>query len=131
MSAGESAASGCFESSDRLSLAAARSFARFRTSSTAAVSYGRAASGSVLSREATSVESIRAASSSAWWAFGFRMGQDSAVWGGRLRTASWEVELGEVAAVYYRRPTPYAARFANSIGRDRTWGRVVYSQTRR
>lgn len=30
---------------------------------------------------------------------------------GRLRTASREVELGEVAAVYYRRPTPYAARF--------------------
>ncbi|MGN5636851.1 ATP-grasp ribosomal peptide maturase [Streptomyces sp. AC154] len=32
-------------------------------------------------------------------------------WGGRLRTASREVELGEVAAVYYRRPTPYAARY--------------------
>ena len=43
--------------------------------------------------------------------FGFRIGQDSPVWGGRLRTASREVELGEVAAVYYRRPTPYAARF--------------------
>lgn len=43
--------------------------------------------------------------------FGFRIGQDSAVWGGRLRTASREVELGEVAAVYYRRPTPYASRF--------------------
>ncbi|MEU1452022.1 ATP-grasp ribosomal peptide maturase [Streptomyces avermitilis] len=32
-------------------------------------------------------------------------------WGGWLRTASREVELGEVAAVYYRRPTPYAARY--------------------
>ncbi|MGA5132400.1 ATP-grasp ribosomal peptide maturase [Streptomyces olivoreticuli] len=32
-------------------------------------------------------------------------------WGGRLRTASREVELGEVAAVYYRRPTPYTTRF--------------------
>lgn len=45
--------------------------------------------------------------------FGFRIGQDSPVWGGRLRTASREVELGEVAAVYYRRPTPYAARFGH------------------
>ncbi|MEU2605741.1 ATP-grasp ribosomal peptide maturase [Streptomyces albus] len=43
--------------------------------------------------------------------FGFRIGEDRPVWGGRLRTASREVELGEVAAVYYRRPTPYAARF--------------------
>ena len=32
--------------------------------------------------------------------FGFRIGQDNPVWGGRLRTASREVELGEVAAVY-------------------------------
>ncbi|MFD9565358.1 MvdC/MvdD family ATP grasp protein [Streptomyces sp. NPDC059994] len=40
-----------------------------------------------------------------------RIGQDSPTWGGRLRTASREVELGEVAAVYYRRPTPYAARY--------------------
>lgn len=43
--------------------------------------------------------------------FGFRMGEDTAAWGGWLRTASREVELGEVGAVYYRRPTPYAARF--------------------
>lgn len=43
--------------------------------------------------------------------FGFRIGADAPAWGGRLRTASREVELGEVAAVYYRRPTPYAARF--------------------
>ncbi|MFF2185621.1 ATP-grasp ribosomal peptide maturase [Streptomyces sp. NPDC058155] len=43
--------------------------------------------------------------------FGFRIGADSPGWGGRLRTVSREVELGEVAAVYYRRPTPYAARF--------------------
>ncbi|MET7717726.1 ATP-grasp ribosomal peptide maturase [Streptomyces sp. NPDC005407] len=43
--------------------------------------------------------------------FGFRIGEDSPVWGGQLRTGSREVELGEVAAVYYRRPTPYAARF--------------------
>lgn len=44
-------------------------------------------------------------------AFGFRIGPGSPAWGGRLRTVSREVELGEVAAVYYRRPTPYAARF--------------------
>ncbi|MEU3620465.1 ATP-grasp ribosomal peptide maturase [Streptomyces sp. NPDC006872] len=43
--------------------------------------------------------------------FAFRIGADSQAWGGRLRTASRDVELGEVAAVYYRRPTPYAARF--------------------
>ncbi|MFE9254119.1 ATP-grasp ribosomal peptide maturase [Streptomyces sp. NPDC006879] len=45
--------------------------------------------------------------------FGFRIGADSPAWGGRLRTASREVELGEVAAVYYRRPTPYAARYGH------------------
>ncbi|MEU3035899.1 ATP-grasp ribosomal peptide maturase [Streptomyces griseoaurantiacus] len=39
------------------------------------------------------------------------IGQDSMVWGGRLRTASREVELEEVTAVYYRRPTPYAAGY--------------------
>ncbi|WP_238545375.1 MULTISPECIES: hypothetical protein [Streptomyces] len=44
-------------------------------------------------------------------AFGFLIGADSSAWGGRLCTASREVELGDVAAVYYRRPTPYAARF--------------------
>lgn len=43
--------------------------------------------------------------------FGFRIGADSPAWDGRLRTASREVELEEVAAVYYRRPTPYDARF--------------------
>lgn len=43
--------------------------------------------------------------------FGARIDAASAAWGGRLRTVSREVELGEVAAVYYRRPTPYAARY--------------------
>ncbi|MFD4144083.1 ATP-grasp ribosomal peptide maturase [Streptomyces sp. NPDC058572] len=43
--------------------------------------------------------------------FAAHIGQDSPTWGGRLRTASREVELGEAAAVYYRRPTPYAARY--------------------
>ncbi|MEE1931299.1 ATP-grasp ribosomal peptide maturase [Streptomyces sp. TRM 70351] len=44
--------------------------------------------------------------------FGFRIGPDVPAWGGRLCTASREVELGEVAAVYYRRPTPYGDRFS-------------------
>jgi ATP-grasp ribosomal peptide maturase len=43
--------------------------------------------------------------------FGFHIGEDSPAWSGRLRTTSREVELGEVAAVYYRRPTPYSARY--------------------
>ncbi|MEW2302857.1 ATP-grasp ribosomal peptide maturase [Streptomyces sp. NPDC006655] len=54
--------------------------------------------------------------------FGFRLGRGEAgsgeegcggsVWGGRLRTASREVEVAAVTAVYWRRPTPYAARFS-------------------
>ncbi|WP_055529294.1 ATP-grasp ribosomal peptide maturase [Streptomyces graminilatus] len=44
-------------------------------------------------------------------AFGARIKAGAPSWGGRLRTASREVELGEVAAVYYRRPTPYAVRY--------------------
>ncbi|GAA3165437.1 ATP-grasp ribosomal peptide maturase [Streptomyces virens] len=45
--------------------------------------------------------------------FGFRIDADRPAWSGRLRTASREVEPGEVAAVYYRRPTPYGTRFAH------------------
>lgn len=45
--------------------------------------------------------------------FGARIGAGARVWGGRVRTASREVELREVAAVYYRRPTPYITRFAH------------------
>ncbi|NGO45549.1 ATP-grasp ribosomal peptide maturase [Streptomyces ureilyticus] len=44
-------------------------------------------------------------------AFAAHIGPESTAWDGQLRTASREVELGEVAAVYYRRPTPYAARY--------------------
>ncbi|MFJ6705699.1 MULTISPECIES: ATP-grasp ribosomal peptide maturase [unclassified Streptomyces] len=43
--------------------------------------------------------------------FGARIGAGLSAWDGHLVTGSREVELGEVAAVYYRRPTPYAARF--------------------
>lgn len=45
--------------------------------------------------------------------FGARIGPEAPAWGGRLRTASREVELGEVAAVYYRRPTPYSTRYGH------------------
>ncbi|MCX4740913.1 ATP-grasp ribosomal peptide maturase [Streptomyces antibioticus] len=45
--------------------------------------------------------------------FGARIGAGSSAWGGRLVTGSREVELGEVTAVYYRRPTPYAARYGH------------------
>ncbi|WP_046496077.1 ATP-grasp ribosomal peptide maturase [Streptomyces odonnellii] len=45
--------------------------------------------------------------------FSARIGVGAPAWSGRLRTASREVELREVAAVYYRRPTPYTARFAH------------------
>lgn len=52
-------------------------------------------------------------------AFGFRIGSEPRHWTGRLRTANREVELGEVAAVYYRRPTPYAARFKHLPRQER------------
>ncbi|MEU1407982.1 ATP-grasp ribosomal peptide maturase [Streptomyces sp. NPDC005728] len=45
--------------------------------------------------------------------FGFAIGPGRPAWAGRLCTGSREVEVGEVTAVYYRRPTPYAARFAH------------------
>ncbi|WP_331739515.1 ATP-grasp ribosomal peptide maturase (plasmid) [Streptomyces sp. NBC_00015] len=51
--------------------------------------------------------------------FGARIGPGAPVWGGRLRTASCEVELGEVAAVYYRRPTPYSARYLHLPAQQR------------
>ncbi|MFG3657284.1 ATP-grasp ribosomal peptide maturase [Streptomyces sp. NPDC047706] len=43
--------------------------------------------------------------------FGFRIGSDSPLWRGTIRSATREVELVEVGAVYYRRPTPYADQF--------------------
>ncbi|MGW1073530.1 ATP-grasp ribosomal peptide maturase [Streptomyces sp. NPDC002537] len=51
--------------------------------------------------------------------FGARIGAGASAWGGQLRTASREVELGEVAAVYYRRPTPYTSRFAHLPAQQR------------
>ncbi|MFK0104841.1 ATP-grasp ribosomal peptide maturase [Streptomyces sp. NPDC091217] len=45
--------------------------------------------------------------------FGFRFGRGGSAWGGRLRTASREVDVAAVTAVYCRRPTPYAARFGH------------------
>ncbi|MCL6737428.1 MvdC/MvdD family ATP grasp protein [Streptomyces neyagawaensis] len=52
-------------------------------------------------------------------AFGARIGAGAPAWTGRLVTGSREVELGEVAAVYYRRPTPYAARFQHLPAQQR------------
>ncbi|MET9867874.1 ATP-grasp ribosomal peptide maturase [Streptomyces sp. NPDC006386] len=46
-------------------------------------------------------------------AFEFNLGPDTPVWGGRLRTSSREVDVREVAAVYYRRPTAYSSRFGH------------------
>ncbi|MFF5983595.1 ATP-grasp ribosomal peptide maturase [Streptomyces olindensis] len=45
--------------------------------------------------------------------FGFSLVPDTPVWGGRLRTSSRELELRDVAAVFYRRPTPYITRFTH------------------
>ncbi len=45
--------------------------------------------------------------------FGARIDAASPAWGGHLRTTSREVNLGEVSAVYYRRPTPYRARYGH------------------
>ncbi|RKT07505.1 ATP-grasp ribosomal peptide maturase [Streptomyces sp. 3211.6] len=51
--------------------------------------------------------------------FGARIGGGDPSWSGRLATASREVELGEVAAVYYRRPTPYTARYGHLPAQQR------------
>lgn len=51
--------------------------------------------------------------------FGARIGAAEPTWAGRLVTGSREVELGEVAAVYYRRPTPYAARYQHLPAQQR------------
>ncbi|GGW82614.1 ATP-grasp ribosomal peptide maturase [Streptomyces galilaeus] len=51
--------------------------------------------------------------------FGVRIGAGAPAWDGRLRTASREAELGEVAAVYYRRPTPYSARYGHLPAQQR------------
>ncbi|MFG3287855.1 ATP-grasp ribosomal peptide maturase [Streptomyces sp. NPDC048179] len=55
--------------------------------------------------------------------FGFRLDTDRpgcrTGWGGRLRTTSREVEVEAVTAVYWRRPTPYAARFGHLPAQQR------------
>ncbi|MEO3796673.1 ATP-grasp ribosomal peptide maturase [Nonomuraea sp. B10E15] len=45
--------------------------------------------------------------------FGACMGDGRTQWEGRLRTPSRDIAMGEIGAVYYRRPTPYAARFSH------------------
>jgi ATP-grasp ribosomal peptide maturase len=51
--------------------------------------------------------------------FGARIGAGAPAWTGQLVTGGREVELGEVAAVYYRRPTPYATRFEHLPAQQR------------
>ncbi|MFJ5645806.1 ATP-grasp ribosomal peptide maturase [Streptomyces sp. NPDC093223] len=51
--------------------------------------------------------------------FGARIDAGASAWTGQLVTGSREVELGEVAAVYYRRPTPYAARYQHLSAQQR------------
>ncbi|MEV4224787.1 ATP-grasp ribosomal peptide maturase [Nonomuraea sp. NPDC049725] len=51
--------------------------------------------------------------------FGAHMGAGLGQWSGRLRTPSRDIALDEVGAVYYRRPTPFSARFAHLPERDR------------
>ncbi|MGW2134290.1 ATP-grasp ribosomal peptide maturase [Streptomyces coelicoflavus] len=43
--------------------------------------------------------------------FGFRLGAGQTAWSGLLRTESRKADLGEIGAVYHRRPTPYRDRF--------------------
>ncbi|MGX1910335.1 ATP-grasp ribosomal peptide maturase [Streptomyces phaeochromogenes] len=51
--------------------------------------------------------------------FEARIDAGAPAWAGWLRTASREMELGEVAAVYYRRPTPYVARYGHLPAQQR------------
>ncbi|MCO5969014.1 hypothetical protein NDW01_11470 [Actinoallomurus sp. WRP6H-15] len=51
--------------------------------------------------------------------FGALLDTGTPVWRGRVRTPSRQVELEEVAAVYYRRPTPYVSRFAGLPAQQR------------
>ncbi|WP_369223004.1 ATP-grasp ribosomal peptide maturase [Streptomyces sp. R39] len=51
--------------------------------------------------------------------FEFRLGCGESAWHGQLSTASRRVDVEAVTAVYYRRPTPYTARFAHLPGQVR------------
>ncbi|MER5624144.1 ATP-grasp ribosomal peptide maturase [Streptosporangium sp. NPDC002544] len=46
---------------------------------------------------------------------------DRGEWAGRLRTASRDIALAEVGAVYYRRPNPYSVRFAHLPAQQSTF----------
>ncbi|GGO81072.1 ATP-grasp ribosomal peptide maturase [Nonomuraea cavernae] len=56
--------------------------------------------------------------------FGARMGAGREKWAGRLRTPSRDIELDDVRAVYYRRPTPFSARFAHLPVREAEFAAV-------
>lgn len=48
--------------------------------------------------------------------FGADVGAGSSEWAGRLRTPSREVEFGQVAAVYHRRPSPWPFARRSDLG---------------
>lgn len=54
---------------------------------------------------------IRETSALVWFSAGLCDGRTQ--WTGRLRTASRDIAWDEIGAVYFRRPTPYLARFAD------------------
>ncbi|MEU7729643.1 hypothetical protein AB0B78_31070 [Streptomyces sp. NPDC040724] len=62
---------------------------------------------SALNERETPVVRADPADLGAGLSFGARIGAGAPAWGGRLVTGSRQVELGKVAAVYYRRPTPW------------------------
>lgn len=67
-----------------------------------------------LNERGTPVARIDPADIGAGLSFGARIGEGGGpVWRGTVRTSSREVELDDVAAIYYRRPTPYQDRFAH------------------
>lgn len=74
---------------------------------------------SVLNEREVPVVRVDPADIGAGLSFGARIGTGAPAWAGRLVTGSREVELGEVAAVYYRRPTPYAARYGHLPAQQR------------
>lgn len=51
--------------------------------------------------------------------FGACIGDERKEWTGRLRTTSRDIALEEVGAVYYRRPTPFTARFTHLPAQER------------
>ncbi|MEU0439873.1 ATP-grasp ribosomal peptide maturase [Streptomyces sp. NPDC006186] len=64
-----------------------------------------------LNRRAVPVVRVDPADIGTGLSFRFCIGAEVDRWEGRLSTPSRDLQLSDVAAVYYRRPTPYAQRF--------------------